>query len=163
MKLDLDFKDEKIGALNKELEELQAGGGASEEEVSSLRRQKNDLEMRLKDQVIDLPPLYCSNERITQLLIVINTCVYNGIVFALKEEELDDLAGQVQMLELAKTKLEMSMAAQKKEHRRELSSKDDELEDARTSTQKKVCFLYRIQLIHITTIIIHNSSVTNEI
>merc|ERR1739844_675847 len=104
MKLDLDFKDEKIGALNKELEELQAGGGASEEEVSSLRRQKNDLEMRLKDQ----------------------------------EEELDDLAGQVQMLELAKTKLEMSMAAQKKEHRRELSSKDDELEDARTSTQKKI-------------------------
>ena len=83
--------------------------------------------------------------------------------FALKEEELDDLAGQVQMLELAKTKLEMSMAAQKKEHRRELSSKDDELEDARTSTQKKVCFLYRIQLIHITTIIIHNSFVTNEI
>ena len=96
-------------------------------------------------------------------MIVINTCVYNGIVFALKEEELDDLAGQVQMLELAKTKLEMSMAAQKKEHRRELSSKDDELEDARTSTQKKVCFLYRIQLIHITTIIIHNSFITNEI
>ena len=62
------------------------------------------------------------------------------LFFALKEEELDDLAGQVQMLELAKTKLEMSMAAQKKEHRRELSSKDDELEDARTSTQKKVCF-----------------------
>ena len=60
------------------------------------------------------------------------------VFFALKEEELDDLAGQVQMLELAKTKLEMSMAAQKKEHRRELSSKDDELEDARTSTQKKV-------------------------
>ena len=158
MKLDLDFKDEKIGALNKELEELQAGGGASEEEVSSLRRQKNDLEMRLKDQVINLAPLYCSNEK---TLIVINTCVYNGIVFALKEEELDDLAGQVQMLELAKTKLEMSMAAQKKEHRRELSSKDDELEDARTSTQKKVCFLYRIQLIHI--IIIHNSFITNEI
>ena len=43
------------------------------------------------------------------------------------------------MLEQAKTKLEMSMAAQKKEHRRELSAKDDELEDARTSTQKKVC------------------------
>ena len=63
MKLDLDFKDEKIGALNKELEELQAGGGASEEEVSSLRRQKNDLEMRLKDQVSNLAPLYCINEK----------------------------------------------------------------------------------------------------
>jgi hypothetical protein len=51
MKLDLDFKEEKIGALNQELEELSAGGGASEEEVSSLKRQKHDLEMRLKDQV----------------------------------------------------------------------------------------------------------------
>ena len=51
MKLDLDFKEEKIGALNQELEELQVGGGASEEEVSSLKRQKHDLEMRLKDQV----------------------------------------------------------------------------------------------------------------
>ena len=49
------------------------------------------------------------------------------------------------MLEQAKTKLEMSMAAQKKEHRRELSSKDDELEDARTSTQKKVSY-FRIHL-----------------
>ena len=67
------------------------------------------------------------------------------------------------MLELAKTKLEMSMAAQKKEHRRELSSKDDELEDARTSTQKKVCFFVSYSIDDITTIIIHNSSVTNEI
>merc|ERR1712223_1497009 len=104
MKLDLDFKDEKIGALNKELEELQVGGGASEEEVSSLKRQKHDLEMRLKDQ----------------------------------EEELDDLAGQVQMLEQAKTKLEMSMAAIKKEHRREVANKEEELEDVRAAAQKKV-------------------------
>ncbi len=41
-------------------------------------------------------------------------------LFFSQEEELDDLAGQVQMLEQAKTKLEMSMAAMKKEHRREL-------------------------------------------
>ena len=51
MKLDLDIKEEKIGTLNRELEELQEGGGASEEEVSSLKRQKHDLELRLKDQV----------------------------------------------------------------------------------------------------------------
>ena len=86
MKLDLEYKDEKIDSLNKEIEELSAGG-ASEEEVTILKRQKNDLENRLKDQ----------------------------------EEELDDLAGQVQMLEAAKTKLEMSMAAIKKEHRYEHS------------------------------------------
>ena len=56
----------------------------------------------------------------------------------MQEEELDDLAGQVQMLEQAKTKLEMSMAALKKEHRRELSGKEDDLEDARAAAQKKI-------------------------
>ena len=56
----------------------------------------------------------------------------------MQEEELDDLAGQVQMLEQAKTKLEMSMAALKKEHRREVSSKEDDLEDAKAAAAKKV-------------------------
>ena len=101
--MDLDFKVEKINSLSKEVEEMQLGG-ASEEEVSSLKRQKHELELRNKDQ----------------------------------EEELDDLAGQVQMLELAKTKLEMDMAATKKDHRRELGIKEEELEDARTSSQKKI-------------------------
>ncbi len=103
MKLDLEYKDEKINSLNKEIEELN-NGGASEEEVTILKRQKHDLELRLKDQ----------------------------------EEELDDLAGQVQMLESAKTKLEMSMAAMKKEHRREISNKEEEIEEARAAAQKKV-------------------------
>jgi hypothetical protein len=43
--------------------------------------------------------------------------------FKLQEEEIDDLAGQVQLLEQSKIKLEMSMAATKKEHRREMSLK----------------------------------------
>lgn len=103
MKLDLDYKEEKINSLTKEIEELNAGG-ASEEEVTILKRQKQDLENRLKDQ----------------------------------EDELDDLAGQVQMLEAAKTKLEMSMAAIKKEHRREVATKEEELEDVRAAAQKKV-------------------------
>ena len=59
-------------------------------------------------------------------------------MLSLQEEELDDLAGQVQMLEGAKTKLEMSIAAMKKEHRRELSAKEDDLEDARAAAQKKI-------------------------
>jgi len=103
MKLDLDYKEEKINSLNKEIEDLQHGG-ATDEEVAGLKRQKADLEGRLKDQ----------------------------------EEELDDLAGQVQMLEAAKTKLEMSMAAIKKEHRREVANKEEELEDIRAAAQKKI-------------------------
>ena len=59
-------------------------------------------------------------------------------LLSFQEEELDDLAGQVQMLEGAKTKLEMSIAAMKKDHRRELSAKEDDLEDARAAAQKKI-------------------------
>ena len=44
-------------------------------------------------------------------------------MFLLQEEEIDDLAGQVQLLEQSRIKLEMSMAAMKKERRRELSIK----------------------------------------
>jgi hypothetical protein len=47
--LDLDFKDEKISSLNKELEDLHTGG-ASEEEIATLKRQKHELEMRLKEE-----------------------------------------------------------------------------------------------------------------
>ena len=47
--MDLDFKDEKISSLNKELEDLNTGG-ASEEEVATLKRQKHELEMRLKEE-----------------------------------------------------------------------------------------------------------------
>ena len=61
MKLDLEYKDEKISALNKELEELGSGSGAADEEASALRRQKNDLEMRLKDQASNSLLFYPTN------------------------------------------------------------------------------------------------------
>ncbi len=53
MKLDLEYKDEKISGLNRELEELRSRSGATDEEVSALQRQKNDFQMRLKDQASD--------------------------------------------------------------------------------------------------------------
>lgn len=71
-------------------------------------------------------------------MFTLNVTLESFQLFNFQEEELDDLAGQVQMLEQSKTKLEMSMAAMKKEHRREVSGKEDELEDARAAAQKKV-------------------------
>ncbi|XP_050714026.1 serine/arginine repetitive matrix protein 2-like isoform X3 [Eriocheir sinensis] len=55
-----------------------------------------------------------------------------------QEEELDDLAGQVQMLEGAKVRLEMSIEQMRKENRREVSQREEELEEVRNSAQKKV-------------------------
>lgn len=54
------------------------------------------------------------------------------------EEELDDMAGQVGLLESAKLRLEMSIEQQRKEMRKEMQLRDEELEDARGSAMKKV-------------------------
>ena len=55
-----------------------------------------------------------------------------------QEEELDDLAGQVQMLDQAKLRLEMSIEQQRKETRKEMQQRDEELEEVRGSAMKKV-------------------------
>jgi len=106
LKLDVESRDDRISSLQRDITELQMGG-ATEDEVRSLKKNKKELEMQLKEQ----------------------------------EEELDDLAAQVQMLEGSKTKLEMEMATVKKEHRREIANKEEEIEEARASANKKVKIL----------------------
>merc|ERR1719370_1196764 len=103
MKLDVEYKEDKISSLGREVADLE-NRGADQEEVTRLKKQKQDLENRLREQ----------------------------------EEELDDLAGQVQQLEAGKVKLEADLNQVKKESRRELQCKDDELEDARAASGKKV-------------------------
>lgn len=69
-----------------------------------LRKIKNDLETKLKEQ----------------------------------EEELDELAGRVSMLESSKLRVEMSLESLKKEHKRDVDQREDELEEIRSNFQKKV-------------------------
>jgi len=52
-RLDLDFKEEKISALQRELEEMTFGGG-TEEEIAHLKRSKMDMEKRVKEQEEEL-------------------------------------------------------------------------------------------------------------
>lgn len=55
-----------------------------------------------------------------------------------QEEELDELAGQIQLLEQSKLRLEMSLETMRKDARREAQQRDDELEDIRGSSYKKI-------------------------
>lgn len=55
-----------------------------------------------------------------------------------QEEELDELAGQVQLLEQAKLRLEMSLESMRKESKKEAQMRDEELEEVRCNAQKKV-------------------------
>lgn len=103
VKLELELKEEKLAALEREFDEITCGG-KTEEEVTILRKQKIDCERRLQDQ----------------------------------EEELDELAGQVQLLEQTKLRLEMSLESMRKEAKKEAQMREEELEEARCNAQKKV-------------------------
>ncbi|GFT10911.1 unconventional myosin-XVIIIa [Nephila pilipes] len=102
-KLDADMLHEKIAQLTRELDEL-ALSSKGEEEVTQLKRAKQDLERKSRDQ----------------------------------EEELEELAAQVQMLEQAKLRLEMSLEKVRQEHRREASVREEEIEEIRASFSKKI-------------------------
>ncbi|KAA8589788.1 hypothetical protein FQN60_005197, partial [Etheostoma spectabile] len=55
-----------------------------------------------------------------------------------QEEELDEQAGTIQMLEQAKLRLEMEMERLRQTHSKEVESKDDEVEEIRQSCSKKL-------------------------
>uniref|UniRef100_A0A3B4DPB6 Unconventional myosin-XVIIIa-like n=1 Tax=Pygocentrus nattereri TaxID=42514 RepID=A0A3B4DPB6_PYGNA len=55
-----------------------------------------------------------------------------------QEEELDEQAGTIQMLEQAKLRLEMEMERLRQMHSKEIESKDEEVEEIRQSCSKKL-------------------------
>ncbi|XP_029704710.1 unconventional myosin-XVIIIa-like isoform X7 [Takifugu rubripes] len=55
-----------------------------------------------------------------------------------QEEELDEQAGSIQMLEQAKLRLEMEMERQRQAHSKEIESKDEEVDEIRRSCGKKL-------------------------
>ncbi|KAK3084703.1 hypothetical protein FSP39_017720 [Pinctada imbricata] len=55
-----------------------------------------------------------------------------------QEEELDDQAGQIQQLEQTKVRLEMNLERQRQSHMKEMEEKEEDIEEMRYSTQKKL-------------------------
>ncbi|XP_036975876.1 unconventional myosin-XVIIIa isoform X2 [Acanthopagrus latus] len=55
-----------------------------------------------------------------------------------QEEELDEQAGTIQMLEQAKLRLEMEMESRRQTHSKEIESKDEEVDEIRRSCSKKL-------------------------
>ncbi|KAL3198929.1 hypothetical protein MRX96_001507 [Rhipicephalus microplus] len=100
---ELDAQHDRVKSLRRELDELSFSTHA-EEEVAKLKRAKQELERKSRDQ----------------------------------EEELEDLAAQVTMLEQSKLRLEMALEKARQEHRRELSQRDEEADEARAAATKKL-------------------------
>lgn len=55
-----------------------------------------------------------------------------------QEEELDEMAGQIQLLEQTKLRLEMTLETMRKEARRDAQQRDEEVEELRGSSYKKI-------------------------
>jgi myosin-18 len=130
VQLDLDVRSERLASLTKELEEMT--------DVQMQTRIKNELELKVKDQVQFFSAFsvftYCINIVIYSLTVL----NLNFLLVGLQEEALNELAGQVQMLASARLRLKMAMEQMKKENCKELAQRDEEMEDTRCSAQKKV-------------------------
>ena len=101
--MEVETKETKIKSLMRELEDMR-NDTTNEEEARKLKRQKQDLENRLKEQ----------------------------------GEEIDELTGQIQVLESAKTNLERMMHQLKTEHQKQLEMKEEEIEDVKAGFGKKL-------------------------
>ena len=119
MKSEFDMKESKIKSLMRELDDMK-NDQTMEEEARKFKRQKLDLENRLKEQVI----ISREKSEVFQLYLQV--------------DELDELNSQIQILESSKTKLEMTMQQIQHEHRRQLEQKEEEIEDVKHGFGKKM-------------------------
>ncbi|GAB6030070.1 Myosin XVIIIA, variant 2 [Chamberlinius hualienensis] len=136
-------RQEKLGKekFQKERDQIMGERYTIEQELESVKLEmemKNDKLAALTKELDDLTFGSKGDEEIAQL-----KRAKHEMELKLKEqeEELDDLAGQVSMLEQAKLRLEMNFENVRKEHRKELSQKDEEMEETRASCQKKLKLL----------------------
>lgn len=95
-----------------------------EEQLSSVRREMEDLSYGGG-----------SEEEFTQLK---RSKIEAEKMCKEQEEELDEMAGQIQMLEQAKLRLEMTLETMRKDARRESQQRDDEMEELRGTLYKKI-------------------------
>ena len=113
------MKESKIKSLMRELDDMK-NDQTMEEEARKFKRQKLDLENRLKEQVI----ISREKSEVFQLYLQV--------------DELDELNSQIQILESSKTKLEMTMQQIQHEHRRQMEQKEEEIEDVKHGFGKKM-------------------------
>ncbi|XP_041437648.1 unconventional myosin-XVIIIa isoform X6 [Xenopus laevis] len=115
-------------------------------EVFSLRQQleEKDTEITISSQKVDqleaeLQDLSCQESKDEASLAKVKKQL-RDLEAKVKdqEEELDEQAGTIQMLEQAKLRLEMEMERLRQSHSKELEAKDEEVEDIRQSCQKKL-------------------------
>eukprot|EP00794_Sanderia_malayensis_P013873 gene13873-15321_t len=145
--------DQEINAVKDELQQEKSHRELAQKERDTLSTSRFSLENELKEKDEELDRL--QNE-LKKLQHEINDFAGVGKtgdsdVLTLKrdkrdlelkvqdqEEELDEQAGQIQMLEQAKLRLEMASQRDKQQFQKDIDNKDDEIEEMRSDHQKKM-------------------------
>ncbi|XP_072043844.1 LOW QUALITY PROTEIN: unconventional myosin-XVIIIa-like, partial [Amphiura filiformis] len=154
---DLEKKQRKHdGELHKVQQELQHDKNAKERiqrEKESLEGENYVLKQQVEDVKTDLKIKEDQCDQLNQELLDVGSHGSKEVMevanlkktkrtleakIADQEDELDDQAGQIQMLEQAKLRLEMQLEKQKQAHQKELEIKDEEVESTRGSCQNKI-------------------------
>ncbi|XP_078536201.1 unconventional myosin-XVIIIa isoform X13 [Lissotriton helveticus] len=101
-------------------------------EIQALTQKVEQVEVELQDASSQESKDEASHAKVKKQLRDLEAKVKD------QEEELDEQAGSIQMLEQAKLRLEMEMERLRQTHSKELENKDEEVEDVRQSCQKKL-------------------------
>lgn len=137
--MELESKEEKLASVQRELEDL-TFGGKTEEEIGALKRIKHDLENKCHDQEEELDEL--AGQVQVRNYIFIMRLIFFLYHYLLTNKSIYEF----QLLESHKVRLEMSLEQQRKASRLEASQREEELEEVRAQTAKKVkgsiiCFI----------------------
>uniref|UniRef100_A0A8C5H6E4 Unconventional myosin-XVIIIa-like n=1 Tax=Gouania willdenowi TaxID=441366 RepID=A0A8C5H6E4_GOUWI len=103
-----------------------------ESELSAVNAKVQHLEVELQDMSSQESKDEASLAKVKKQLRDLEARVKD------QEEELDEQAGSIQMLEQAKLRLEMEMERQRQTHSKEIESKDEEVDEIRHSCSKKL-------------------------
>ncbi|XP_036369695.1 unconventional myosin-XVIIIa isoform X3 [Octopus sinensis] len=125
--------------LLREKEELQALKYSMEQANSKLKMDNelsNEKIERLERELADLSESGGKDDK--EYMALKRAKHELSMKVAEQEEELDDQAGQIQQLEQTKLRLEMNLQNLRQQHIKEIEEKDDDLEELRYSTQKKL-------------------------
>ncbi|KAG8590467.1 hypothetical protein GDO81_006778 [Engystomops pustulosus] len=120
-----DMLTSEVFSLRQQLEE-------KDSEISILTHKVDQLEAELQDISSQESKDEASLAKVKKQLRDLEAKVKD------QEEELDEQAGTIQMLEQSKLRLEMEMERLRQSHSKELENKDDEVEEIRQSCQKKL-------------------------
>ena len=124
LQVDLDLQTDKVRRLDEDLLEMTSSRPGSDQESTTLRRQKQDLERRVQEQEEELDEQAATIQQLEAVRCKSRSPYKRSLCLFLRLQ--------------AKLRLEMASENTRKKHAQELEEKELEVEETRSASQKKL-------------------------